>query len=103
MYDFLTSLKLCFNLTGEEFGDTARREVFEETGIETEFVSVVSLRHKHEHIFNCSDIYVVCHLRPLTHSIEPSNDEIAQCEWMDVCITYLNFYFINYVFKFLLE
>ncbi|KAG8200207.1 hypothetical protein JTE90_024986 [Oedothorax gibbosus] len=69
---------------GEDFGDTAKREVFEETGIETEFVSVVSLRHHHKHIFDCSDIYVVCHLKPLSQAIEKSNDEIAKCEWMDI-------------------
>lgn len=69
---------------GEEFPDTAKREVFEETGIETEFVSVVSLRHNHQHIFNCSDIYVVCHLKPLSSAIKESKEEISRCQWMDV-------------------
>ncbi|XP_015909966.1 uncharacterized protein [Parasteatoda tepidariorum] len=69
---------------GEDFAHTAQREVFEETGIETEFKSVVALRHHHQHIFNCSDIYVVCYLRPLNLNIIKSKDEIAKCEWMNV-------------------
>lgn len=69
---------------GEDFADTARREVLEETGVDTEFVSVVSLRHHHQHIFACSDIYVVCLLRPLTSEITSNKEEIAQCQWMDV-------------------
>ncbi|GFY46162.1 nudix hydrolase 8 [Trichonephila inaurata madagascariensis] len=69
---------------GEDFADTAVREVFEETGIETKFVSVVSLRHHHKHIFHCSDVYVVCHLNPINETIEKSKDEIAKCEWMDI-------------------
>ncbi|XP_055943440.1 nucleoside diphosphate-linked moiety X motif 6-like [Argiope bruennichi] len=69
---------------GEDFGDTARREVFEETGIESKFVSVVALRHHHKHIFSCSDIYIVCHLKPVNETITKSNEEIAKCEWMDI-------------------
>lgn len=82
LYNFF--IEAFINFSGEDFADTARREVFEETGIETEFLSVIALRHHHQHIFNCSDIYVVCHLRPLTNVIQTSKEEIAKCEWMDV-------------------
>ncbi|GIZ02179.1 nudix hydrolase 8 [Caerostris extrusa] len=69
---------------GEDFSDTARREVLEETGIETEFMSVVAFRHHHKHIFNCSDIYLVCHLKPVNDIIAKSNEEISKCEWMEI-------------------
>ncbi|XP_054710948.1 uncharacterized protein LOC129220543 [Uloborus diversus] len=74
---------------GEDLADTAKREVFEETGIETDFISVVAFRHHHQHLFNCSDIYAVCHLKPLTSEIKKSSEEIALCEWMDIS-AYLN-------------
>ncbi|XP_022249044.1 nucleoside diphosphate-linked moiety X motif 6-like isoform X1 [Limulus polyphemus] len=69
---------------GEEFGDTARREVLEETGIDTEFVSIVTLRHHHKHLFECSDLYVVCEMKPLSREISVCKHEISHCQWMDI-------------------
>lgn len=37
---------------GEGIGEAAVREVWEETGVETEFRSVLSMRHQHEVCMN---------------------------------------------------
>ncbi|XP_067140399.1 uncharacterized protein [Centruroides vittatus] len=69
---------------GEDIADTAKREVLEETGIETEFVELVLFRHHHKHIFECSDIYFVCHMKPIGGCIKKCTNEIAECRWMDI-------------------
>ena len=69
---------------GEDLAETAKREVLEETGIETEFVSVICFRHWHNYRHGQSDIYFVCHLKPLTHKIKPCPHEIAASQWMDL-------------------
>jgi ADP-ribose pyrophosphatase YjhB (NUDIX family) len=49
----------------ESFGETAAREVLEETGVHCRFRSVLSLRHlQGGAAFGVSDIYVVCLMRP---------------------------------------
>ncbi|XP_065827533.1 nucleoside diphosphate-linked moiety X motif 6-like isoform X2 [Oscarella lobularis] len=71
---------------GENIADTAVREVKEETGIDTEFRSLLAFR-QHHHLpgaFGRSDLFFVCRLRPLTFRISPCEDEILKCEWMDV-------------------
>lgn len=72
---------------GEYFGDTARREVMEETGIQSEFQSVLSLRHTHNAtLFGISDIYVLCMMRPVAgksgREINIDPNEILQAKWM---------------------
>lgn len=72
---------------GEYFGDTARREVMEETGIQSEFQSVLSLRHTHNAtLFGVSDIYVLCMMRPVAgrsgREINIDPNEILQAKWM---------------------
>ncbi|KAK6173402.1 hypothetical protein SNE40_016860 [Patella caerulea] len=71
---------------GEDIGDTAVREVFEETGIKCEFKSILSFRQQHQHpgAFGRSDFYVICRLKPLTLSINACSDEIRQCKWMHI-------------------
>lgn len=71
---------------GENIGDAAVRETFEETGIKTDFASVIAMRQQHTHpgAFGRSDLYVICRLRPLTFDISPCDHEIAQCTWMSV-------------------
>ena len=69
---------------GEDLADTARREVLEETGIQTEFVSVLCFRHQHKYKFGQSDIYFVCHMRALSSEIKTCPQEIEACQWMDV-------------------
>lgn len=58
------------------------REVREETGVDTEFQSLICFRHWHGYRFGKSDIYFVCRLRPLTHRLRRQEEEIAECRWM---------------------
>ncbi|KAG7176386.1 nudix hydrolase 8-like isoform X2 [Homarus americanus] len=67
---------------GEDLGTAALREVKEETGIDAEFVSLVSFRHVHGANYNCSDIYFIVHLRPITQRITMCQRELTACEWM---------------------
>ncbi|XP_070553024.1 nucleoside diphosphate-linked moiety X motif 6-like isoform X2 [Ptychodera flava] len=71
---------------GEDMADTAIREVYEETGIRSEFKSILSFRQQHDHpnAFGNSDIYVVCRLRPLTFDIKMCEEELTDVQWMDV-------------------
>jgi 8-oxo-dGTP pyrophosphatase MutT (NUDIX family) len=69
---------------GEHLVDGVIREIREETGIETQFESLVCFRHWHGYRFEKSDIYFVCRLSPLTHQIIMQDAEIAECLWMPV-------------------
>lgn len=62
------------------------REVFEETGIKSEFCSVLAFRQQHNYptAFGRSDLYVICRLKPLSYEINACKDEIKKCEWIDV-------------------
>lgn len=64
--------------------DAAMREVKEETGIDTVFESMVTLRHTHNMMFGNSDIYVIIKLKATTNTIEKSEMEIKECQWMDL-------------------
>jgi ADP-ribose pyrophosphatase YjhB (NUDIX family) len=68
---------------GEDLCDTAVREVKEETGIDTEFVSILCIRQSHTALFGKSDLFFVCLLRPKTTTIQLQPSEIAACEWID--------------------
>ncbi|XP_027629481.1 nucleoside diphosphate-linked moiety X motif 6 [Tupaia chinensis] len=71
---------------GEDIGDTAVREVFEETGIKSEFRSLLSIRQQHASpgAFGKSDMYVICRLRPCSFTINFCQHECLRCEWMDL-------------------
>ncbi|XP_061850277.1 nucleoside diphosphate-linked moiety X motif 6 isoform X3 [Colius striatus] len=71
---------------GEDIGDTAVREVFEETGIKSEFKSILSIRQQHKHpgAFGKSDMYVICRLEPSSFSISFCQQECLRCEWMNL-------------------
>ncbi|XP_026703861.1 nucleoside diphosphate-linked moiety X motif 6 isoform X2 [Athene cunicularia] len=68
---------------GEDI-DTAVREVFEETGIKSEFKSILSVRQQHKHpgAFGKSDMYIVCRLEPSSFDINFCQQECLRCEWM---------------------
>lgn len=82
---------LCLT-AGESLVKAVEREVLEETGVEANFVSLVSLRHmqpskdgSHKGVFGCSDFYFLAYLKPV------GNTEIKICEreletacWMPV-------------------
>ena len=70
---------------GEDIGDTAVREVFEETGVRTSFVGLLALRQQHGLAFGVSDIYAMALLRlapgagAADITVDPS--EIAAAKW----------------------
>lgn len=65
------------------------REVAEETGIQTQFDSMVCVRHalggpnRVSFGFGCSDLYFVIALKANALVITKCEREIAECEWMD--------------------
>ncbi|XP_020637151.3 nucleoside diphosphate-linked moiety X motif 6 isoform X2 [Pogona vitticeps] len=71
---------------GEDIGNTAVREVFEETGIKSEFKALLSIRQQHRHpgAFGKSDLYIICRLEPSSFSINFCQQECLRCEWMDL-------------------
>lgn len=69
---------------GEHLVDAVIREVAEETGIRTRFLSIVALRHWHGYRHGKSDIYFITRLEPLTSEITLDPTEIAECFWMPV-------------------
>ncbi|RUS78072.1 hypothetical protein EGW08_014152 [Elysia chlorotica] len=69
---------------GEELAETAKREVFEETGVPCEFICLLAFRHMHNYRHGCSDFYHVCLMKPLSLEIKPCPQEIAACQWLDL-------------------
>ncbi|XP_016894921.1 nucleoside diphosphate-linked moiety X motif 6 [Cynoglossus semilaevis] len=71
---------------GENIGTTAVREVFEETGVRSEFRSLLSIRQQHNHpnAWGMSDMYIICRLSPLTYKINFCTQECLRCEWLDL-------------------
>ena len=61
------------------------REVYEETGINVEFDSIVSLGHFTPGQFNESNLYVVCRAKPLSYEIDiQDTHEIMEAKWMKI-------------------
>uniref|UniRef100_A0A8C1RGF9 Nucleoside diphosphate-linked moiety X motif 6 n=1 Tax=Cyprinus carpio TaxID=7962 RepID=A0A8C1RGF9_CYPCA len=71
---------------GENIGETAVREVFEETGVRSQFCSLLSVRQQHNHpgAFGMSDLYLICRLSPLSFRIDFCTQECLRCEWLDL-------------------
>ncbi|XP_016379486.1 nucleoside diphosphate-linked moiety X motif 6-like [Sinocyclocheilus rhinocerous] len=71
---------------GENIGETAVREVFEETGVRSQFCSLLSIRQQHNHpgAFGMSDMYLICRLSPLSFRIDFCTQECLRCEWLDL-------------------
>jgi 8-oxo-dGTP pyrophosphatase MutT (NUDIX family) len=72
----------------ETIGAAAVREVWEETGVESEFVALLAFRHMHRFRFGKSDLYFVCLCKPKDSSTlpdpNPDPHEIALCQWFDL-------------------
>jgi 8-oxo-dGTP diphosphatase len=71
-------------LPHEHIVDGVIREVLEETGIQTSFLSLMCFRHWHGYRYGKSDIYFICRLQPLTFEITMQEGEIEECLWMPV-------------------
>ncbi len=67
---------------GEHVVDAVIREVKEETGIDSEFISLNAFRHWHGYRYGKSDIYFICRLEPLSHEITIDPQEISEALWM---------------------
>jgi len=69
---------------GEHISQAVEREVFEETGISSKFLSLNCFRHWHAYRYGKSDIYFVCRLKPLNFEIKIDHNEISEAMWMPV-------------------
>ena len=69
---------------GEHIAAGVMREIFEETGVRTEFDALVCFRHWHGYRYDKSDIYFICRLHPLTEEISKQDEEIEECRWMPI-------------------
>ncbi|XP_076646111.1 uncharacterized protein LOC143355287 [Halictus rubicundus] len=67
---------------GEDLETAVKREVLEETGIQTTFKCLIGFRHGHNFAFNCSDIYIISYLTPNDFKINKCDREISECQWM---------------------
>lgn len=67
---------------GEHLADGVMREIFEETGIRTDFGGLLGMRHHHRGQFGASNIYAVCRLKPLNFDIQLDGDELAKALWL---------------------
>lgn len=68
---------------GEKIEEAVIREVFEETGIQTSFDSILGMASTHPYRFGKSNIYMVCKLAPLsTHIDIQDTHEIADAKWI---------------------
>ncbi|RDY00205.1 Nudix hydrolase 2 [Mucuna pruriens] len=67
---------------GEDICVAAVREVKEETGVDSEFVEVLTFRQSHNSFFEKSDLFFMCMLRPLSSDIQTQKLEIQNAQWM---------------------
>ena len=60
--------------------------MFEETGVRSEFRSLLSIRQQHDlpGAFGMSDMYIICRLSPLTYDINFCTQECLRCEWLQL-------------------
>jgi NADH pyrophosphatase NudC (nudix superfamily) len=69
---------------GEDLSSAVEREVLEETGIQSQFVSILGFRHGHGFSHGRSDLYFVCRLTAKSYEIKKQDEEIAECKWVKV-------------------
>ncbi|XP_050218561.1 nudix hydrolase 2-like [Mercurialis annua] len=69
---------------GEDIFTAAKREVKEETGIDTEFKEILAFRQSHKVFFGKSDLFFICMLRPVSFDIQKQESEIEAAQWMPI-------------------
>src|SRR3989338_10333616 len=70
---------------GEDFSQAAVTEVLEETGISTEFHSLLCFQQNNGYLWaDIGSMYAVCRLIPLSFDITPQPQEIALARWMPI-------------------
>ncbi|XP_045448611.1 nudix hydrolase 8-like [Melitaea cinxia] len=69
---------------GEDIVEAAKREVKEETGVDSKFTSLITFRHTHNMTFGNSDIYVLLLMKALSDVITISQREVKDCKWMNI-------------------
>lgn len=95
-------IKDLIKISGENIIPAAIREVKEETGVDCQFESLVTLRHTHNMMYGNSDVYILLRMSAQTEEITISNREIKECKWMDLN-EYFNHPNIHYFNKFLVQ
>ncbi len=69
----------------ENISNALKREVYEETGVDIEFESIVSLGHFSPAQFGESNLYVVCRATPISKEINIIDvEEIMDAKWVDI-------------------
>ena len=84
---------------GEFIGEAGIREVWEETGIKTEFVSLAAFKENRSFRFSQPDIYFVVLLKPLSFEINIDPREVKQAKWMKVVILCLFLLLLKVYYK----
>lgn len=70
---------------GEMISTAVVREVKEETGIDVEFDSIISLGHFYPHQFHKSNLYILCIANAKSYEINiEDTQEIVEAKWVDV-------------------
>lgn len=70
---------------GEKISEAIVREVFEETGIHSEFVAIQGFASKRFFRFGKSNIYFICRLNALSTEIDiQDTDEISEAKWCNM-------------------
>ncbi|MDA7746427.1 NUDIX domain-containing protein, partial [Psychromonas sp.] len=70
---------------GEKISSAIVREVFEETGVHSEFLSIQGFASKKSYRFGKSNIYFICRLKAISNTINIQDiDEIAEAKWCDL-------------------